>query len=681
MKTAILKTSTALAAATLPFSPLSLPAQQELDPLVVTGTRSERRLSEAAVRTEILNREQLETTQSKTLADALEWSNGVRVENNCQNCNFSQIRLLGLQGGFTQVLTDGRPTLSSLASVYGVEQIPMALVEQIEIVKGGGSALYGPGAIAGVVNIIPREPTENGGYLNYDYSTFGAGPNHLTGLGLDQVNKDGTLGFTTFGQFSSRSPYDHNGDGFTELGMQDLFSAGMRAFWEPTKATRLSVDFTTAQEERRGGDRLDQPVTQAEIAEMIESQLYQGGIRWEHEIDDKLSYELSLSGNYTQRDTYYGSGMDPNAFGESESPVFQADALMHYQLNDETKLSFGMQYQYEKLEDEQPAYNRFTFQEIENFGVISQAEWDPTDKWNIVAGARLDFNSELDDPVISPRVSGKYKLVEDFALRGSYSSGFRAPQVFDEDLAIEQAGGNAQVIRNGANLIEETSQSVALGFEWNPALDGDFLPKNLTAHDSNPITFEVNGFFTRLKDTFDIVEDDDLATPETEFTRINGPDADVYGAELNIVWEVTQNLRFDLGYVEQRSLFDDPSGKFNSKKFDRTPERYGLLGLTWDSPICEVFLGGKFTGPMEVPHYAGFVATDRLEKSPSFFTVDLGLSKIFQIGDTNLTVTAGVKNLFDDYQDDLDEGANRDPSYVYGPRFPRMFHLGCKYEF
>ena len=84
---------------------------------------------------------------------------------------------------------------------------------------------------------------------------------------------------------------------------------------------------------------------------------------------------------------------------------------------------------------------------------------------------------------------------------------------------------------------------------------------------------------------------------------------------------------------------------------------------------------------MEVPHYAGFVATDRLEKSPSFFTVDLGLIKIFQIGDTDLTVTAGVKNLFDDYQDDLDEGANRDPSYVYGPRFPRMFHLGCKYEF
>lgn len=84
---------------------------------------------------------------------------------------------------------------------------------------------------------------------------------------------------------------------------------------------------------------------------------------------------------------------------------------------------------------------------------------------------------------------------------------------------------------------------------------------------------------------------------------------------------------------------------------------------------------------MEVPHYAGYIPTDRLEKSPSFFTLDLALARKLKVGDVDMTLTAGVKNLFDDYQDDLDIGPNRDAGYVYGPRYPRMFHLGCKFDF
>jgi outer membrane receptor for ferrienterochelin and colicins len=77
---------------------------------------------------------------ARSLAEAMEFSTGVRVENNCQNCNFSQIRLLGLEGPYTQILVDGQPVISSLAQVYGIEQIPARLIERIEVVKGGGSA-------------------------------------------------------------------------------------------------------------------------------------------------------------------------------------------------------------------------------------------------------------------------------------------------------------------------------------------------------------------------------------------------------------------------------------------------------------------------------------------------------------------------------------------------------------
>jgi outer membrane receptor for ferrienterochelin and colicins len=637
------------------------------------------------VRTEIVDQGEIEKTQSRSLADAVEWTNGVRVENDCQNCNFQQVRMLGLPGNFTQILADGRPSLSSLAAVYGAEHIPLALIDRIEIVKGGGSALYGPGAIAGVINVIPRTPTETGGYWKYGWDSMGGKPNHLFEGGADFVNKDGTQGITLFGQSTETSPVDLNSDGFTDVSWREAWSTGFRAFIEPTADSKLTIDYLLSNEDRRGGDRLDLPVTQALIAEAAQSELHMGGIRWEQEVNDRFDYELNLSGTYTQRDTYYGSGMDPNAFGNSESPVYYADLTGRYSINDQLKATVGVQYQYEKLEDEQPAYNRLTDETVRNTGVLSQLEWDFASKWNLVAGGRLDFNSAVEDPIFSPRLALKYNPIEDLAIRTAYSSGFRAPQVFDEDLHITQAGGTAQVIRNAPGLKEESSHSISLGAEWKPSFfDGSLPPiEGLFTRTTNsrPVTLEGNLFFTRLSDTFDLVETDDPLTPEQEFTRLNAADASVYGIELNLAWHIYQDLRFDLGMVEQRSRFDDPSGDFGSRNFDRTPDRYGVAGLTWDAPWCEVFIGAKYTGPMEVPHYAGFIPADRLGKSPSMVTWDLGLSRSFDLGDYELDVTAGVKNIFNTYQDDLDRGPDRDSAYVYGPRFPRQFNLSARISF
>lgn len=667
----------------------------ELETVVVTGTRTERRLSDVPVRTEVVDRAEILKTQSRTLADAVEWTNGVRVENDCQNCNFSQVRLLGLQGNFTQILADGRPSLSSLASVYGIEQIPVALIDRIEIVKGGGSALYGPGAIAGVINIIPRTPDETGGYTRYGYDTMGAGPNHTFEAGADLLNSDQTAGVTLFGLATELSPVDINGDGFTEIGLREMWSGGLRAFWKPTEKTRLTLDYLFSDEYRRGGDRLDRPVTEALIAEAIDTRLHMGGLRWEEEVTDRFGYELNFSATYTGRDTYYGSGMDPNAFGLSESPVIYGDITARYKISETLRATGGIQSLYEKLEDQQPAYNRFTSQEIENYGVFGQLEWDPAARWNIVAGSRVDFNSQLDDPVISPRLAVKYDVTNDVAVRAGYSSGFRAPQVFDEDLHITQAGGEAQVIRSAPGLREETSRSFTLGAEWKPSFFGvdsaassEEDPKNPVDPSvaserirRQPLTLEANLFYTRLNDSFDVTPDDNPSTAEAEFTRVNAGNARVYGAELNLGYQIVDSLRLDLGYVEQRSRYDQVTGGFGSRNFDRTPERYGVLGLTWGAPWCEVFIGGKYTGPMEVPHFAGFIPEDRLAISPSFLTWDIALARSFTVKDTEVRITAGLKNIFNDYQSDLDRGPNRDSAYVYGPRFPRQFHVSVQWNF
>src|SRR5690606_16570380 len=195
---------------------------------VVTATRTSRRLDDVPIRTEVVGRDTIERLAARTLADAMEFTTGVRVENNCQNCNFSQIRLLGLEGPYTQLLVDGQPVVSSLAQVYGIEQIPTRMIERIEVVKGGGSALYGPGSVGGVVNIIPREPSRSGGVAGIKYDTYGADGNLSINGAFDWVDSLRTTFLTGFVQSDRVRPYDADGDGFTDVSRRALEAAGVR---------------------------------------------------------------------------------------------------------------------------------------------------------------------------------------------------------------------------------------------------------------------------------------------------------------------------------------------------------------------------------------------------------------------------------------------------------------------
>ncbi|MFW5740809.1 MAG: TonB-dependent receptor, partial [Myxococcota bacterium] len=103
-----------------------------IEEVVVTGTKVERLEEEAPVKTQVVSRERIERREAATLADALEGTTGVRVESDCQNCGFTQLRLNGLEGRYTQILIDGRPVFSTLAGVYGLEQIPQEMIDRIE---------------------------------------------------------------------------------------------------------------------------------------------------------------------------------------------------------------------------------------------------------------------------------------------------------------------------------------------------------------------------------------------------------------------------------------------------------------------------------------------------------------------------------------------------------------------
>lgn len=172
-----------------------------LDGVVISANRSETTRRMAPTLVNVVDFKMFETTNSATLSQGLNFQPGVRVETNCQNCGFQQVRINGLDGPYTQILIDSRPIFSALSGVYGLEQIPANMIERLEVMRGGGSALFGSSAIAGTINIITKEPLRNSGQLAHTLTAVGdasAFDNNTT-LNASLVTDDQRAGLYVFG--------------------------------------------------------------------------------------------------------------------------------------------------------------------------------------------------------------------------------------------------------------------------------------------------------------------------------------------------------------------------------------------------------------------------------------------------------------------------------------------------
>lgn len=646
---------------------LSLVMQPAIaEQIVVTATRTRVALTEVPVRTEVVPTEAIALLRPRTLADALAFTPGVRVEDNCQTCNFSQVRLLGLDGAYTQFLLDGQPVVSSLAQVYGVEQIPARMVERVEIVKGGGSALYGSGSVGGVVNVIPREPARSGAAFSVQSSAIDGRTNPSVDGVADWVNADRTTLVSAYGQADRLRAYDFSGDGFTEIGKRRFEAAGARAAqYLLAGRGKLTADVHWMHEYRRGGDALDRPETEAEITERADTAGLTSSLVWFQSVSRAFDYRVSAAHATTDRDTYYGAGGDPNAFGTSASTMLVLDSqLNHY--TGRHVLSWGVQHSRERLVDEQPAYDRTLDETYTNTGVFVQDSWSFRPGWELLSGLRFDKHSALARAGVSPRVAVMWSPRPALTFRANASTGFRAPQVFDEDLHINAVNGESIIITNAPDLEKESSTSVLAGAEWRPDVGmGQAL-------------FEVNVFHTRLERLFFVRDADIEATPIREFERTNLGGATVRGVEVNLGWGIGDRVIVQGGLVRQQARYDDPEPDFGSRDFYRTP-RTSLLGLaSWKAPMGDVLVAARYHDGMLVPHYAGYIDEDRLERTPGFFELDASIARRLH---EHVTLLVTGKNLTNAFQRDFDQGPRRDSGYIYGPRFPRSIGVALKVEF
>ena len=663
-----------------------------MDNVVVTANKYATKQKEVATIVNVISPLIIESTTSNSMADVLNFQTGLRVEETCSNCGVPQIRINGLEGQYTQILMDSRPIFSSLASVYGLEQLPAGMVDRIEVIRGGGSALYGANAIAGVVNIITKEPTRN--FFNISNSSaFTQQGNHdiNTSMNASVVSENQKAGIYLFGVQRNRQQYDRDDDGFSDIPLLRSTTAGFRSFFKTSDYSKITAEYHHTTEYRRGGNGIDdlQP-HEALLCERLRHNIDAATAKWDFfSQDSKHFLSAYTSFQHIARDSYFGTNMNPNAYGKSTDLVSVTGAQYRFSYPcgiANADLSAGAEYSYNQLRDQILGYGRNTLQKVHLGGGYVQNEWKTT-AWSVLVGGRLEQHSLLNKPVFSPRANARWSPIvngkstfpsgqvvglTDLILRFSYASGYRAPQIYEEDLHVGAVGGEVSLISLDENLRPEYSHSISGSVD---------MYKRFGKWDMN---LTVEGFFTQLNDVFTLVENGHDAMGNLLLTRTNASGARVSGVNLEAKFSYGHLLNFQAGYTYNHSRYIKPEQWSENpniapqRRMFRTPEHYGYFLLNIE-PIkhFHVLTNGKVTGSMLVQHFAGYIPEDEEVTTPTFFEWDFKLCYDIPIyKHYTLEINVGVKNILDHFQRDLDQGKDRDAGFVYGPAAPRTFFAG-----
>ena len=693
----------------------------ELGKVVVTATKGERVLADVPVRTEVITSKEIEAKGATNLYQALEGTPGIRVEEQCSYCNFTVCRMQGLEAGHVQILIDGQPVYSGLASVYGLQQVPTANIDSIEVVKGAGSALYGASAIAGVINIITKKPAKEPA-MNVNMS-FGEHKtnNYEIFASTKKANMDITLtAQKTAGDeiLEKDSGLSVEEERLTDRVKTDNVTGGVKINWYDVFGDdKINFSGRTANEQRQGGDKDTFDNFYAESAENIKTTRYEAGIGYKKNLAENRIVNLNLSYCTNHRnatnDSFLGDYKDTHSDAfpsvDEMKPYMADEKLYVLDLNyawltgEKHSLLAGVQYSKNELEESgkyvilagpDPAtgstYLSISKKSADEIGVYLQDEVAISDAIELVVGARYDSHEseddfggsgdaapkdriklEYDETAFSPRAALVYRPNSQITMRTSFGTGFRVPYGFSEDLHL--CSGSPRVYK-GAGLKPEKSNSLNLGIDYM----------------AERYSLSANIFRTNLKDKIGFTDaSDNAAKLGYTYEWANIDDAYTQGMELGLVTRLAKNIDMNcnLAYTDAQYKNKRPDwvgshdGKYaaDSKHIPRVPEITAGLKLDYSPQDWNLVLDCNYTGSM----YIDYCKDEDVDNSASkikhtdpFMVVNTRVSRSFP--NRGITAFAGVKNLTDEVQD---EKHPDDAAFMYAPYTGRMLYAGMQVAF
>ncbi|SDJ00158.1 iron complex outermembrane recepter protein [Pedobacter sp. ok626] len=402
--------------------------EEELDEVVVSATRGSRTIDNIPTRVEVIAGEELDEKGNMKPGDIrmmLAESTGIQTQQTSATSGNSSIRIQGLDGKYTQIIRDGFPLYSGFSGGLGLLQISPLDLQQVEVIKGSSSTLYGGGAIAGLVNLVSKKPTEER-QLNFLL-------NGTSALGLDASGFYGQkfekLGVTVYGAYNHGTAYDPSDIGLTAIPKFDRFTLNPKLFVYFNNVTTLSAGLNTTIEKRIGGDlEYIKGNGDAEHSYFEENKTnrYSTQVELGHKLndDEKLTFRNAVSyyDRSIQLPAYLFSGVQLSTYSEA-----------NYSRNGK-KVDWvaGLNFLTEHFKEDQNANTALRSYNYSTIGAFVQNTWNATEKFIIESGIRGDYHNEYGFFFL-PRISGLWKINEHFSTRLGGGLGYKAPSVFTED--------------------------------------------------------------------------------------------------------------------------------------------------------------------------------------------------------------------------------------------------------
>ena len=400
---------------------------EELEEIVITSTRSSRTIADIPTRVEFIAGEELDEKANMKPGDIrmlLSESTGIQTQQTSPTSANASIRIQGLDGRYTQILKDGLPLYAGFSGGLGLLQTPSLDLKQVEVIKGSSSTLYGGGAIAGLVNLISRTPSDTRD-LRFLINGTSAKGLDLSGFYGEKFDK---IGLTIFASRNSSEPYDPADIDLTAIPKFERYTFNPKLFVDLNKKTDLVVGVNLTTEDRIGGDVKYIAGTgdaTHRYFESNESQRYSTQLSLTRKVAAG-SFNLENSISYFDRlleiPNYRFDGVQKSSFTE----------LSFATQNKQSEWIAGLNLWTDKFAEKQTTATPLRNYTHVTFGGFIQNNVSLSEKIKIETGIRGDYVIDYGF-VFLPRISLLYKANEYFTSRIGGGFGYKAPTIFTEE--------------------------------------------------------------------------------------------------------------------------------------------------------------------------------------------------------------------------------------------------------
>jgi outer membrane receptor for ferrienterochelin and colicins len=526
--------------------------EAKIETIQVRASRLGRIVTKSATRTEIINGEEIQEKalmRPGNISMLVAETGGVRVQTTSPALGSANIRLQGLYGRYTQLLSDGLPLYGGQTASIGLLQIPPTDLANVEIIKGSASSLYGGSALGGVINLISRTPSDEfeGEVLvnltskdGQDITSYFASP--LT---------NGLSASVTAG-VHHQAKQDLDNDGWLDMAGYQRGSVRPRFYWSDNDGANLYLTLGAMSEQRNGGT-----LATAVLPDGNGFALTQDTKR----SDIGFIYDQALGKDMNVN--VRGSVMDQDHQHQFGS-VFEDDSHQSYLIessvsgySDKTAWLVGAALQTERFDSD--TFSEFNYS-YKVPGVFSQLDYDANDDVSMSFSARTDWHSEYGTQV-SPRVSLLYSP-ENWTIRGAYGQGYFAPSPFIED--IDEVGLSR--LAPLENLQEERASTASIDVSY--AMGS--LESSVTLFASN---------IDNVTELNLIDGADEFSEKQVRIVNAMG-ESEIRGAELLLRYK-WQGIKFTGSYLYTDATKEAELGG-GRKPLALTPEHSAGLVIMWE---------------------------------------------------------------------------------------------------